>query len=192
MRQELVMKTFILATLALAASATAIAEPQNPPPANALAGYDSYELAPIAMGPPYAGDEGKAKARAKIQDHMLAETSPIIEQWNKAAAGSTSGRTLVIEPRIEKLKVVSGGARFWAGAFAGDSYVVMKFGIIEQPSGKQLAEPEFYQRAAAMSGAWTFGGQDKDMMNRIVALANHYLEANYKDAVGGPTGYDPQ
>lgn len=186
------MKTLILATLVLVTSATAAAEPQNPPPANALAGYDGYELATIEMGPPYAGDEGREKAKAKIQDHMLAETSPIIEQWNKAAAGGTSGQTLAIEPRIEKLKVVSGGARFWAGAFAGDSYVVMKLKIIENPSGKQLAEPEFYQRAAAMSGAWTFGGQDKDMMNRIVALANHYLETNYKDAVGGPTGYDPQ
>lgn len=186
------MKTLILATMVLTVSATAIAEPQNPPPVNVLAGYDSYELAPIAMGPPYAGDEGKEKAKAKIQEHMLAATSPIIESWNMAAAGSTTGQMLVIEPRIEKLKVVSGGARFWAGAFAGDSYVVMKFRIVEQPSGKQLAEPEFYQRAAAMSGAWTFGGQDKDMLNRIVALANHYLETNYKDAVGGPTGYDPR
>ena len=44
-------------------------------------------------------------------------------------------RKLVLEPRIEKLKVVSGGARFWAGALAGDSYVVMKFRIVEQPSG---------------------------------------------------------
>lgn len=161
------MRQFILAALALTVSATTIAEPQNPPPANALAGYDKYEMAPIAMG-------------------------PIIEQWNKDATGGSRGQTLVIEPRIEKLKVVSGGARFWAGAFAGDSSVVMKFKIVEQPSGKQLAEPEFYQRAAAMSGAWTFGGQDKDMLQRIVALANHYLETNYKDAVGGPTGYDPE
>jgi hypothetical protein len=186
------MRKLMLAMLVLAVSAKAFAEPQNPPPANALAGYDKYELAPIAMGPPYAGNEGKEKAKEKIQGYMTAQTGPIIEQWNKDAAGNTRGQTLVIEPRIEKLKVVSGGARFWGGALAGDSYVVMKFRIVEQPSGKQLAEPEFYQRASAMSGAWTFGGQDKDMLNRIVSLANHYLESNYKDAVGGPTGYDPQ
>ena len=186
------MKKLILAILVLTVSATAFAEPQNPPPANALAGYDKYDLAPIAMGPPYAGDKGKEQAKAKIQGYMTAETDPIITHWNSDAAGNTRGQTLVIEPRIEKLKVVSGGARFWAGAFAGDSYVVMKFRIVEQPSGVQLAEPEFYQRAAAMSGAWTIGGQDKDMLHRIVALANHYLETNYKDAVGGATGYDPK
>ena len=176
----------------LAIGAAALAEPQNPPPANALAGYDKYELLPIAMGPPYAGDDGKEKAKAKIQDHMTTETGPIIAQWNTDAAGSTRGQSLVIEPRIEKLKVVSGGARFWAGALAGDSYVVMKLRIVEQPSGTLLAEPEFYQRAAAMSGAWTIGGQDKDMMHRIVPLTNKYLQSNYKEAVGGPTGYDPQ
>jgi hypothetical protein len=30
------------------------------------------------------------------------------------------------------------------------------------------------------------------MMHRIVVLANHYLQSNYQQAVGGPTGYDPQ
>jgi len=172
--------------------AAAFAEPQNPPPAYALGGYDKYELAPIAMGPSYAGDAGKEAAKGRIQGFMTTETGAIIEQWNKDAAGSTRGQSLLIEPRIEKLKVVSSGARFWAGAFAGDSYVVMKLRIVEQPSGTQLAEPEFYQRAAAMSGAWTIGAQDKDMLHRIVVLMNLYLQSNYKEAVGGPTGYDPK
>ena len=43
-----------------------------------------------------------------------------------------------------------------------------------------------------MSGAWTIGGQDKDMLHRIVTLMNHYLDTNHKEAVGGATGYDPQ
>lgn len=186
------MRHTLAAFVLLLTGAAALAEPQNPPPANALAGYDKYELAPIAMGPPYAGDKGKEAARDKIQGYMNTETGAIVEQWNKDAAGSTRGQSLLIEPRIEKLKVVSGGARFWAGALAGDSYVVMKLRIVEQPSGNVLAEPEFYQRAAAMSGAWTIGAQDKDMLHRIVTLTNLYLQSNYTEAVGGPTGYDPK
>lgn len=178
--------------LLLAINTAAFAEPQNPAPPNALQGYDKYELLPLAMGPPYAGDEGKEKAKEKIQGFMTTETGAIVAQWNKDAAGGTRGQSLVIEPRIEKLKVVSGSARFWAGAMAGDSYVVIKVKLVEQPSGKLLAEPEFYQRAAAMSGAWTVGGQDKDMLHRIVTLTNHYLQVNYLEAKGGPTGYDPQ
>lgn len=187
------MKSLIQFVLLMSFAATALAEPpQNPPPTSAFAGYDKYELMPIAMGPPYAGDKGKEAAKDKIQGYMNTETNPIIEQWNKNAADGTRGQSLVIEPRIEKLKVVSGTARFWAGALAGDSYVVMKVRFVEQPSGALLAEPVFYQRAAAMSGAWTFGGQDKDMMHRIVALVNLYLESNYQEAAGGATGYDPE
>ncbi len=186
------MKRLIPAVLMLLVGVTVVAEPQNPPPVNALAGYDKYEMSPIAMGAPYAGDEGKEKAKAKIQDHMSTEIGPVLAQWNIDAAGSARGQSLVIEPRIEKLKVVSGGARFWAGALAGDSYVVMKLRITEQPSGVLVAEPEFYQRAAAMSGAWTFGGQDKDMMHRIALITKQYLLDNYKEAVGGATGYVPQ
>lgn len=152
------MKKMIQVLLMLGVAATAFAEsPQNPPPSTAFAGYDKYELLPIAMGPPYAGDKGKEAAKDKIQAYMNTETNPIIEQWNKDAAEGARGQSLVIEPRIEKLKVVSGSARFWA---------------------------------AAMSGAWTFGGQDKDMLHRIVALANLYLQSNYQEAVGGATGYD--
>lgn len=186
------MKDLLTAMALLAVTAGAVAEPQNPPPANALAGYDKYELAPLAMGPPYAGDEGKEKARARIQEFMTKETGAIVEQWNSEAEAGTRGQSLVLEPRIEKLKVVSGGARFWAGALAGDSYVVIRLKIIEQPSGTVVAEPEFYQRAAAMSGAWTVGAQDKDMLHRIVLLTNQYLQGNYTEAVGGATGYDPK
>jgi len=186
------MIRLVSALRVLTVGAAALAEPQNPPPVNALAGYDKYELLPLAMGPPYAGDEGKEKARAKIEEHMAAEIGPVVAQWNSEAADNSRGQSLVLEPRIEKLKVVSGGARFWAGAFAGDSYVVMRMRIVEQPSGAVVAEPEFYQRAAAMSGAWTFGGQDKDMMHRIALICKQYLVDNYDQAVGGATGYVPE
>lgn len=186
------MKKLLTAVLMLAMGGLAFAEPQNPGPANPLAGYDKYELAPLAMGPPYAGQAPNEKARAKMDEYLKTETGLIVEQWNKDAQGSAKGLSLAIEPRIEKIKFIGGGARFWAGALAGDSYVVMKVKITEQPSGKVLADPEFYQRASAMSGAWTFGAQDNDMLHRIIVLLDHYLQANYSEAVGGPTGYDPK
>jgi hypothetical protein len=186
------MKRILLVVLGLAIGVTVRAEPQNPPPTSAFTGYDGYELAPLTMDAPYAGQGPNEKAKAKIQEYLTAETAPIIAKWNEAAAGGTRGQTLQFQPRIEKIKFIGGGARFWAGALAGDSYVVIKVAVKEQPSGALLAEPEFYQRAAAMSGAWTFGAQDNDMLHRIVVLMNHYLEANYPQAVGGPTGYDPK
>ncbi len=61
--------------------------------------------------------------------------------------------------------------------------------VIEQPSGTVIAEPQFYQHASAQSAAWTFGAQDYAMLERVVSLLKNYLNANYGEAVGGPTGY---
>ena len=51
-----------------------------------------------------------------------------------------------------------------------------------------LAQPEFFQRAAAMGGAWSIGGTDNGMLERIATIAQDYLVRNYDQAVGGPTG----
>jgi hypothetical protein len=57
-------------------------------------------------------------------------------------------------------------------------------------TGKVIADPEFYQRAAAEGGTWTFGATDKSMLVRINTVAQQYLQRNYAHAVGGPTGLD--
>jgi hypothetical protein len=64
----------------------------------------------------------------------------------------------------------------------------MKVKYIEKTTGKVIAEPEFFQRAAAMSGALTLGGQDNAMLSRIVTLVADYTSHNYQQAVGGPSG----
>ena len=79
----------------------------------------------------------------------------------------------------------------FAGAFGGTGYVVMKVKISEQLSGKLIAEPEFYRRANAIAGAWTFGAHDNAMMPKIASLLANYLTANYTVAAGGETGWEP-
>jgi len=54
-------------------------------------------------------------------------------------------------------------------------------------TGEEIADPEFYQHAAAMSGAWSMGGADNAMLARESTLIASYLSANYDQAVGGPT-----
>ena len=60
----------------------------------------------------------------------------------------------------------------------------------ERSAGRVIADPEFYQRAAAEGGTWSFGGTDKGMLARIATVAQQYLDRNYAQAVGGPTGLD--
>lgn len=166
------------------------AQTQNPPPAAAFVGYDRYEFLPVAMGSPSAGNKGKEQARAKVQGYIDAETLPILAEWNRAAADCTRGQGLVFAPRIERIRVVSPSARFWGGIFTGDSHVVMRLRIGEHPGGSVLGEPEFTQRIDNISGAYSFGADDQDVLRRVVTVMNAYLRSNYREAIGGPTGRD--
>lgn len=171
-------------------AAAADVGPKNPPPVHKLQGYSGYELKPLTLAPDMAGKKNVDKVVAKTEENIQQSVAPIVKQWNESADASSKEK-LLIEPGIVSVHKPSGANRFWAGAMAGSGHIVMKVKISEQSSGKVIAEPEFYRRANAMAGAWTFGAHDNAMLQKIAGLLANYLTANYTEAVGGDTGYEP-
>jgi len=163
----------------IAASST-----QNPPPTEPLAHFDHFELLPIDGS---AEAKKEAAAYSHIDSNLQSELKAVVGPWEKSG---TVGRTLQIAPYVQDLKFVGGGTRFFAGAFAGSSAVVVKLRLTDAESKAIIAEPQFYQRAAAMGGAWSIGATDNDMLKRIATIAAEYMRNNYDKAIGGPTGYD--
>jgi hypothetical protein len=164
---------------------------QNPPPTEKFASFTQFQLAPVAIAPAYASHDANQKALVRIQENVLEKMTPLLAQWNAIGAAHSPTRTLVIEPVITDIKFINATARVWAGAFAGSSAVVLKARITEKETGRVVAEPTFYARAAAMGGAWTFGSTDNVMLIRIAGRLADYLTLNYNSAVGGPTGMEP-
>jgi hypothetical protein len=179
--------------LALSFNVFAAAEvgPKNPAPANKLQGYAGYEIKPVTLAPEEAGKKNVDKVVAKVEENIEETVGPILKDWNTSAASAANKAKILIEPAIVSIHKPSGANRFFAGAMAGNSHIVMKVKITEQPSGKVIAEPEFYRRANAMAGAWTFGAHDNAMLQKIAGLLANYLTANYNEAVGGDTGWEP-
>lgn len=185
------IRSMLVALTLVAGCATTYIKPstvQNPPPAEKLSAFGHFELQPVALSSSYSGQEANQRAANRIQDYFHDRVAPIVEGWNRAAPTGQTGRVLVIEPRIEHIKFIGGGARFWVGPLAGSSAVIMKVKYIDKATGTPIAEPEFFQRAAAWSGAFTLGGQDNAMLARIVTLVAEYTKANYEKAVGGISG----
>lgn len=178
----------IVALIALSCVCTTLyAEVNNAPPARKLSGYAAYELKPVAVDAADAADKGRNKVNGKVQEHFDTLIAPIVAEWN-AAPHDEGAPHLVIEPRVDSVRKVGGATRFFAGGFAGDSHVTMHVRFVEEPGHVVIAEPEFYQRAAALSGAWTMGAQDNDMLRRVTQIVADYMNANYASAVGGRTG----
>ena len=174
----------ICGVLLLNACATRIKAPRtpNPPPLELFSNFSRFEVKPVELAPRYARNTNNQRAAAKIQEYFDARVKPQVDQWSAQGAGPS---TLVIEPYIEKIKFVPIGKRIMTGALSGSSAVLMKVKYLDKSSGKLIAEPLFYQRAAAMSGAMTFGGQDNAMLARIVTLVTDYNKLNYGQRAGG-------
>ncbi|HEU4602504.1 MAG TPA: hypothetical protein VFS24_11070 [Steroidobacteraceae bacterium] len=160
----------------------------NPPPAVALNSFDRFEIAPISMGAPYAGQNANEDAKKRLQANLDERVQPLLREWNAADAKNQPPKTLKIEPAIRHVKFIGGGARFWAGAAAGGSAVLMTVKLTDAATGEVIAEPEFYQHANKFGAAYSFGATDKNMLTRETELITEYLRANYSAAVGGSTG----
>jgi hypothetical protein len=160
----------------------------NPPPTTALNAFDRFEISPIDMVAPYAGQPANEQAKTRLQADVDARVPVILSAWNGQEAKLSPPRTLKIEPLIRHVKFVSGKARFWGGAFAGGTAVLMTVKLTDTATGEVIAEPEFYQHANALGAAYSFGGTDKAMLSRTADLFANYLKTNYDMAVGGPTG----
>jgi hypothetical protein len=163
-------------------------EVTNPPPKVALNSFDRFEIAPIAMAAPYAGEEVNEEAKQRLQVNLDERVPPLLTEWNAKEAKNSPPKTLKIEPAVRHVKFVSGKKRFWTGAFSGGTAVLMTVKLSDAASGEVIAEPEFYQHANAMGAAWSYGATDKAMLVRTTDLISEYLKANYAAAVGGPTG----
>lgn len=187
--QTLLIGLALLAPVALAKDKVEVAASSatNPAPAEAFSAFDRFEVARITMGEPWAGQKPNEAALVNLQANLDERIGPWLAEVN-AGAPEGEGRVLRIEPYVGGIRFISGGKRVFAGAFAGKSRVLLKLRIIDGGTGAVIAEPEFYQHAAGMAGAYSFGGADKAMLERVASLAVDYLRANHAAAVGGPTG----
>ena len=163
---------------------------KNPAPTVALNTYQRFEMSPIAMDAPYAGQKGNEVAREYLQANLDERVGAVLKAWNEKPAGDAP-LTLKIEPKMTHVRFISGGKRFFAGGFAGKSWVYVTAKLTDAQTGAVVGEPGFYQQASALGAAWTFGTTDKTMLIRISNMVTEYLRSNYPQAIGGAISQAP-
>lgn len=176
----------------LAVGISAVADSENPPPANKLEGYDSYTLQTTTMDAGIGKKKNADKILKRIIANLEEQVKPVLDEWNTAAVSLENPEKLSIEPRIMSLHKPSAANRVFAGSFAGGSRIVMRVRIVESESGKVIAEPEFYQHANAVGAAWSFGATDNAMLDRVTQMIAVYLKRNYLTPIGGVTGFEQE
>ena len=183
--QSLVSGLIITSAILLQGCATNLTKPQGAPqaPTAKFGGFEHVEMKQVQLAPAFAASSANKKAQKKINEVMFVQVSevlPLMKEFDNKP-GSPKGSTLVIEPLIKEIKFIGGMARFWAGALAGSSAVLYQVTFTDEVTGEVLANPEFYQQASAMGGAWSMGGSDNGMLHRICTVSTEYIQKHKDD-----------
>jgi hypothetical protein len=175
MKQVLWLSTFCLA----AASGTAMAE--DTAAAQSLASYAHYELHDIT-----ADVKVHPKVMAKLTTELKLKLDEPLARWNQEGGQPGHNGTLAVEVSIVDMKFVSGGKRFWAGGFAGDSHAAGLVKLVDKDSGKVVHSQNFINHANGVAGAWCFGATDNGMLDHLAANMGAWVIAMHDGSAPPP------
>ena len=153
-----------------------------PPPTVSLSSYQKFELRPVAMVDSVADDDAKAAVAKDLDRRIQERIQPMFARWNADSGSATStANTLIVQPRVTRLRVISGGLRAVAGAWAGESSIAMDLELRDAATSAVVASPNISRSADAFAGAWSFGATDQNLLNYIADIAVQYLQENRGD-----------
>jgi len=160
--------------------ATNLRKPSGPPqPAKIkFSTFQGFQMAPVTISQKFAKAEANQKASRKINEVLSDCMHLAFPTLNELEETDSDVSTLLIQPNIEEIKFIGGGARFMVGAMAGSSAVLMKVTYSIKETGEVIAEPEFYRQANAFGGAYSMGTTDNMMLNTIAQDICTYTGAN--------------
>ena len=122
------------------------------PPTKLLSMYKTFELQDMTFGEAIKAEEKKMAEAREFETAFEAKVGPMLDSWNAADSPSGQGK-MSIQPHLARLKIVSGGARFWAGGMVGDSYIDLDLRLVDGDTGVVVADVTVRRNADAMTGA---------------------------------------
>ncbi len=149
------------------------------PPVKALSTFRDYELRPLTMSTGIMADDAKKAVARQLQAKLNARIMPLLERWRADKAKASDGSVLFIEPKVQQLRVISGGARFWLGGLMGESFIDLDLKLTDSATGQVVANPRVRRSASAMGGAFSIGATDRNLLDYITDIAHRYLEVHH-------------
>lgn len=185
-RRALLASAALLVIIAACSTDTDVPAAQNPPPTEAFDRFGQFQLRPVALGPGVIPNEVSESAAATIADNLQPTLGVLLDSWSNG-----NGRTLVVAPFVEKVAFDDGPDWFWAGTSAGRAVLVMRVTFTEEATGTLVADPVFFQHGFAWGTSATVSESDSASLARIANQIAEYAQANYQEAIGGPSGALP-
>ncbi|MDH5669064.1 MAG: hypothetical protein OEY86_13735 [Nitrospira sp.] len=156
------------------------------PPTRALSEFRDYELKPIAMSSGVMADEAKVDVSKDLGSRITTRVTPLLDRWRAKKSEGAEAGVLIIEPKVQELRVISAAARFFLGYMMGDSFVDIDVRLTDSATGQVIAIPRIRRSASAWGGTWSIGMTDQNLLDYITDIVHRYLEVHY--TAKGATG----
>lgn len=144
-----------------------------------LSHYGDFDLEPMRLSDEVRKSGSKTAVAAQLETKLRARLEPLLADWSSRAGPDSRDRELKLRPVLQRLRVVSGGARFWIGGLAGDSLVDMDIALVDAGTGQKIGVARVSRTAGAMAGGWSVGATDRNLLDYIVDIAHRYLQDSY-------------
>jgi hypothetical protein len=150
-----------------------------------LGDFKKIVLVTSEMPPKYANQGANIKAANKIDEILNARISGMFENVAVvktdgldvlSAKASQKGDMLIIKPYIKQVKFIGGAARFWAGAMAGSSVIIMDVSFEDAATGDIIGKTGTYRKAGAYTDV--LGISSNRMLDDAAQDILMYISAN--------------
>jgi hypothetical protein len=126
--------------------------------------YDNIVLNPLQSSPQLASDYPEVSSQfqisvlAQLKDKKKYKRVESFE--SKEALSGLKGKTLIVDTKVTDMRIVSTGARIWAGAFAGASYMDIYVKLTDASTQKVVLEKIISSHNNAFASAWAPGTEN--------------------------------
>jgi curli biogenesis system outer membrane secretion channel CsgG len=133
----------------------------------------------IVVAPFEASDEVKKDYSEALDESHSALMAALIkqgrfEQVGKALSGAPDD-TLLVQTNVPEMRIVSGAARFWGGAFAGSSNMIMDVKLVDAVTQAVVGEKRLESGNNAFAAAWTYGSSDRSLPTDMGNITAQFL-----------------
>jgi hypothetical protein len=101
-------------------------------------------------------------------------------KYKRVEAASSNAKygssALLVKIKVSDMRIAGFGARFWAGALAGSSYMYMRMTLLDAETGKLVLDEDFNSTNNSFAAAWNFGASDRSLPTAMALIIADYIE----------------
>ncbi len=150
---------------------------EQPPQVEKLSrNYAVVLVVPFTTAPEYARDYPDAAATMqKSMMEALAASGAFKKVALLSEAKSLRDNALIIRANITKMRIVSGSARFWGGAFAGSSGMEYDLTLVDGKTNQVVRTKKMSSWNNSWAAAWNFGASDRSLPDDMGKITASYI-----------------